>query len=299
MELKAYLEKNYSQTSIYNYEKAIARYLLYMQGEAFAASEAAYPAILNYIAHLRKQKLHPKTVKNHLFAIKIYYNYLIDIHQREDHPCKTLYLKDQINRSIHVESLYSLQNMELYLEQHQSKNNFLQKRDQVIISLLIYQALTTHEIVQLKLSDIDLEKAIIIIQSTMCRRGQNQTQKQVRTLALKPHQIMLFHQYIETIRAYLLEKHKTETDLFLVSARAEGIKSAGINSLINQNKKHQDKMSPQKIRQSVIANLLKQNNDIRMVQAFAGHKRIGTTESYKQSGLEALKASIEQLHPLQ
>jgi integrase/recombinase XerD len=53
------------------------------------------------------------------------------------------------------------------------------------------------------------------------------------------------------------------------------------------------------MRQSVIANLLKQNNDIRMVQAFAGHKRIGTTESYKQSGLEALKASIEQLHPLQ
>jgi site-specific recombinase XerD len=288
MQLKTYLQQNYSQTSIYNYEKAIERYLLYMQGEALTAS---YPAILNYISHLRKQKLHPKTLKNHLLAIKIYYNYLIEINQRKDHPCKTLYLKDQINRSIAVESLYSLQSMELYLQQHQSKNKFLQKRDQVIISLLIYQALTTHEITQLKISDIDLEKAIIIIQSP--------TQKKARTLALKPHQIMLFHQYIETIRPYLLEKHKIETDLFLISARAEALQAKGINSLINQNKKHQDKMSPQKMRQSVIANLLKQNNDIRMVQAFAGHKRIGTTESYKQSGLEALKASIEQLHPLQ
>ncbi|MBK8153289.1 MAG: hypothetical protein IPK61_09705 [Saprospiraceae bacterium] len=45
--------------------------------------------------------------------------------------------------------------------------------------------------------------------------------------------------------------------------------------------------------------LLKQNNDIRIVQVFAGHKRSGSTEQYKQSGLEELKASIERLHPLQ
>jgi site-specific recombinase XerD len=102
-------------------------------------------------------------------------------------------------------------------------------------------------------------------------------------------------------RFYLLNQNtnKTKSEILILSTLGKPLAATSINRLLNRDKKHQDKMSPQKIRQSVIAQLLKQNNDIRMVQAFAGHKRIGTTESYKQSGLEALKASIEQLHPLQ
>jgi site-specific recombinase XerD len=284
MELKTYLQQNYSPTSIYNYEKAIERYVLYMQGESVTVG---YPVILNYMAHLRKQKLHPKTLKNHLLSIKIYYNYLIEIKQRNDHPCKTLYLKDQINRSISVESLYSLQSMELYLQQHKNNHHILQIRDEVIITLLIYQGMTAEEITKLESKDIDLRQGMITIQS----------KKTTRHLPLKTNQIMLLHTYMNETRTFLLNQNNT--DILILSALGKPLAAASINRLLNRDKKYQDKMSPQKIRQSVIAQLLKQNNDIRMVQAFAGHKRIGTTESYKQSGLEALKASIEQLHPLQ
>ena len=58
-------------------------------------------------------------------------------------------------------------------------------------------------------------------------------------------------------------------------------------------------MQPLKIRQSVIAHLLKSGNDLRVVQVFAGHKRAAATEEYKQTGLEELKAVIDKLHPLQ
>ena len=54
-----------------------------------------------------------------------------------------------------------------------------------------------------------------------------------------------------------------------------------------------------KIRQSVIAHLLKENNDLRIVQEFAGHRRAGSTEAYKRTGLEELKSNIEKLHPRQ
>ena len=54
-----------------------------------------------------------------------------------------------------------------------------------------------------------------------------------------------------------------------------------------------------KIRQSVIANLLKEGHGLRMVQAFASHRRTACTEAYKQTGLEELKAANEKLHPLQ
>lgn len=58
------------------------------------------------------------------------------------------------------------------------------------------------------------------------------------------------------------------------------------------------KLNPKTIRQSVITNLLKQGKDLRIVQAFAGHKYPSTTEQYKQTGVEELKTQILKYHPM-
>jgi integrase/recombinase XerD len=52
------------------------------------------------------------------------------------------------------------------------------------------------------------------------------------------------------------------------------------------------------LRQSVITNMLKEGKDLRVVQVFAGHKKISSTEKYRQSGLEELQAAINKYHPL-
>ena len=57
-------------------------------------------------------------------------------------------------------------------------------------------------------------------------------------------------------------------------------------------------LNPRTIRQSVITNLLKEGKDLRVVQVFAGHKKISTTEKYRQSGLKELQEAIEKYHPL-
>ena len=60
----------------------------------------------------------------------------------------------------------------------------LRTRNQVIINLLIYQALKSGEIINLKTSDVDLEKGTIYIRKS---RKSN-----ARKLELKPNQVMLF-----------------------------------------------------------------------------------------------------------
>ena len=72
-----------------------------------------------------------------------------------------------------------------------------------------------------------------------------------------------------------------------------------INTHINKGKSKHEKLIPLKIRQSVIKHLLQANNDLRIVQVFAGHSRAGSTEEYKQTGLEELKTLIQKLHPLE
>ncbi len=290
MTLEEYLQKEYSKTSINGYKNMINRYLLTVGNKA---EKASYTDVLDYIGLLREQNLHPKSLRNNLFAIKIYYRYLVATGKRNDHPCQYLYLKDQINRQIQVESLYPKEILQELYEMYQAKNPENQQRDKIIISLLIYQALTVLEITQIKTSDVNLEAGTIRVKGNTKNKG--------RTLSLKPNQILLFHNYLKNERKKYHRKQKPSkrTDYFLMNDKGLQLWQGGINRMINHNRDKQNKLIPLKIRQSVIAHLLKENNDIRIVQEFAGHRRTASTEAYKQTGLEELKSAIEKLHPLQ
>ncbi len=290
MTLTEYLKNQYSKTAIQSYKSTIKRYCLIM-GEK--QETATYSDVLNYIGLLRETGVHPKTLRNNLFAIKIYYRYLVSIGKRNDHPCQYLNLKDQINKQIQIDSLYSKEVLTELYENWQSKNPINQRRDKIIISLLIYQALLVLEISQIKTSDVDLTNATIRIQGNTKNKG--------RTLALKPNQIMLFHLYLkEDYKQYHRKQKPSKRQDYLI-LNDEGLPMwyGGINRMINETRDKQNKLVPLKIRQSVIAQLLKNENDLRVVQEFAGHRRTSSTEAYKQTGLEELKSAVERLHPLQ
>jgi integrase/recombinase XerD len=50
--------------------------------------------------------------------------------------------------------------------------------------------------------------------------------------------------------------------------------------------------------QSLITNLLKEGKDLLVVKTFADHKNLSSTEKYRQTGLEELKAAVLNHHPL-
>ncbi len=290
MNLRNYLLEKYSSTSIRSYENMIRRFKMVMGG---GVDKASYTDVLDYIGQLRKEGLHPKSLRNNLFAIKIYFNYLLEVGKRKGHPCKYLNLKDQINRQIQVESLYTKEVLENLYENYESKNEENQNRDKIIISLLIYQALTVLEISQLKKEDVNLEKGTIKIRENKKNRG--------RTLSLKPNQILLFHNYLKNDWKKYWRKRRSgkRFDYFILSEEGKQLWKSGINRMVNRGKEKHEKLTPIKIRQSVIAHLLKEKNDIRIVQEFAGHRRTASTEAYQQTGLEELKQAIDKLHPLQ
>lgn len=299
MELETYLKENYSPTTLASNLYTINRF----KSLVYAPEKASYQDVMSYLSSLREAGKHPKTIRNHLFAIKIYYRYLVAEGVRADHPCQFLFLADKINRAVDVQSLYSMPQMEKFLESYNPnlKNKPTKQREKVVISLLVYQALTVLEISQLNVQDLNLEKGTIKVNGNVKNNG--------RTLDLKPTQIMLLHNYLNETREQLLKRNtcpsetecrrETESEALLIRNSGTRILPHGISRTVNCNRKQTEKMKPLKIRQSVIAHLLKSGNDLRIVQVFAGHKRAAATEEYKQTGLEELKAAIDKLHPLQ
>ena len=204
MKIEDYLLENYSKNALKPWLTGVRKYLNYAGGQAGTAN---HQDVLDYIQHLRKsQNLHPKTLKQYLGAVKVYYNYLLSIEKREDHPCRHLILKDKIDRSIHSHQLYSQEQLETYLKACDSLNPPYQRRVKLMTSLLVYQALKVSEICHLETSDLDLEKGEIYIKNE---------EKQQRILALKPQQILLTYRYLEedypTLTQYLDKPQKLIT----------------------------------------------------------------------------------------
>ena len=295
MTINEYLEKKYSKSTLNSNLFLIKRFTNYYQNKA---ETATFKDVLNYIEHLRKNyDLSPKTLRHCLYGVKIYFNYLLEIGKRNDHPCSELFLKDKIDKQIQVDTLYNQETLEKFFETYQiKKKKYLENRNKIIVSLLIYQALTVSEISNLEVENINLEKCEIYIKGS-----QEITSKspQSRTLPLNAKQILLIYNYLEKDRIKLLKyKNKQESNIFILGQYGEKINAHGISKMINEQKPKTEQIQPMKIRQSVIANLLKKENDTRIVQIFSGHKRASTTIQYKQTEREILQNAVNNFHPI-
>lgn len=285
--IENYLQKHYSPDTTKSYKREIEIYL----SNYPAAATANYKDVTNYIGLLRNRYSKASTINRLVSSIKVYYDYLCSEGIRNDNPTKAIKLRDQRTRDIQLQDLFTTEELENLLNRKERYIN-LDYRNKVLSSLLIYQALQPREAEAVTIEDINLATGSIYIKPTYKTNS--------RTLRLKPNQILLFHQYITEIRTKLLNGNAS--NCLLIGIRGGAMSGEDITKHIKRSFKElypNRKINVQTIRQSVITNLLKQGNDLSIVQAFAGHKYPSTTERYKQSEIETLKAAVNKYHPLQ
>jgi integrase/recombinase XerD len=288
MELQTYLHERFAARTAHGYRLMIENYCKQVK----PPDKAKYKDILRYLEQERSKGKKSNTMLAYIAAIKVYYDYLKKIGRRKDHPCKHLVLKDKIDRRVNVQDLFSSTELQLLFEQPPrtiSKQPKIELRDKLILSLLLYQGLTTKNIVNLELQDLNLEQATIYIKS--------ETLLNARTLELHPKQIMLINKYLHEERTIL---NRSNSIKLILTRRYQAERGCGVHDVVKVYKYlFPDKtLSPLAIRQSVIANLLKAGKDIRAVQVFAGHRSPMTTERYQQTGIEELTAAVLKFHPL-
>lgn len=284
--LNTYLLKYYTKKTAIAYQREIEIYI----SNNKKAEKFTYSEIVNYIGILRTKYTNSKTINRILSSIKAYYSYLCFIEVRKDNPTKSIRLRDKQSRDIQLQDLFTSDELETLLTAKKERYTNLDYRNKVLMSLLIYQALKPNEIEALQCDEINLDEATIYIKSSAKNNS--------RTLALKANQILLFKKYLEEIRVKLVAENETKS--FIIGQRKEPMTAEDITKHIkrNYNIYKPRKVNALTIRQSVITNLLKQNNDLRIVQTFAGHKYPSTTERYKQSNVEALQTALQIYHPI-
>ena len=291
MSLADYLSRKYSATTAKIYAFEIEHHLRRIGGEA-AALRITYADLVGELDYLRQRYGgRPGTVHRILAAIKAYYRYLVASGQRTDFPGSRLTLRDRSDvYQTQTQDLLTGEELRRLLEPRPERYPLLATRNQVIVGLLVHQALTAGELGELLVGDVDLRAATLRIASRGRRRG--------RVLPLEAAQVMQLHDYLSGDRPRLLT---SPTDHLLLTSRGTPERGEGVHYLIETLRPlvPAKRLTPTVIRQSVLAGRLREGADLRRVQVFAGHRKISSTERYRETDLEGLRRAVERFHPLQ
>jgi len=257
--------------------------------------------VLNYLEHLKNQKNNKNVTRAViLIAIKYYFSFLFENEYIPTNPTAFLKIRGtQVKKLYHIytaddlnllyDNYYNVYIRNYEPSKYTGKANkehtkLKRERNYTILGMLIYQGIHTNELKNIKLDDVDLQKAAIKITSNR--------QAQERILPLKAVQIGTLINYAQNIRRELNIK---DTEMFFdfVNHNLHDI----IKHLTHQVKAiDRSFINFRQIRSSVITNWLKTEN-LRKVQYLAGHRSIHATENYLPNNLENLIEDITKHHP--
>ena len=287
MELEPYLRQRYTPATASAYGRDIALFLAANPG----AARYQYRQVMDYIGACRSKYASASSLNRILASVKVYYHYLCHCQVRPDHPARSIRLRDARPRDVQLQvNFLPPRNWNCSCTGRTVMRPLNETRNEVIMALLVYQGLQGREIASLGPKDVNLEQGSVFVQASATTNA--------RTLALIPRQIMLLHQYIHQERPRLL---RTPTERLILTKLGTPETGEGIHYLVStyQGLFPTRKLTAGTIRQSVITQLLKAGQDVRVVQVFAGHKYPSATERYKQSQVEELKAAVLKHHPMQ
>jgi integrase/recombinase XerD len=283
--LEQFLLQKYSKQTVSSYLFAINHFLkLNPKGRRYK-----YDNVVTYMEEISLKQPNSQYRVVILSAIKKYYDFLVMSGYRADHPCKRLNIKVKSNQAIQVQDLFSSPELQLLLER-ENRYKHLDIRNNVLLSLLIYQGLTSDEIIRLTVKDIDLDNGTVYVKAS---KSLNK-----RTLELVSKQMILFSNYINETR---LEMLRCTTEKFIITKLGKPISVSGIHGMIDPLRVlfPDRKLNPQTIRMSVICNWLNEKKiPLERTQELAGHKWPGTTEKYIKVNSSQQREMINRYFPL-
>lgn len=159
-------------------------------------------------------------------------------------------------------------------------------RDRAILELMYACGLRVSELVNLKLSNIDIDAGIL----TTTGKGN------------KTRRVPVGSSAIEWVKSYLAarRKHKDiEIDNLFISPNCTVLTRQQIHSFIKDyaEKCGLEGVSPHTLRHSFATHLVQNNADIRSVQQMLGHADISTTQIYTHITSTQLKKNYNRFHP--
>ncbi len=163
-------------------------------------------------------------------------------------------------------------------------------RNSAIIETLYGSGLRVSELINLKLSDIQYDEKLLLIQ------GKGNKQRLVPLGSICEQKIK---NYIHNFRAFKKIK-KNSNDIVFLNRNGGKLTRAMIFNIVKEAQKKSNikkTIGPHTFRHSFATHLLENGADLRSIQIMMGHENITTTEVYTHLDTKYLSKTLSKFHP--
>ena len=282
------LEKGEAFNTIRLRQNTVTQFSNWLKEQETDIKSVDYTTVLNYVEFCKSKRNAVRTIRLNLKSLSHYFEYLIETNWIKSNPVKLVQLKG-VTKTLPQKLLDSEELQTIY--ELQTTFGLVQKRNKVLLSLVVFQAVGSKELAQIEVTNINLNNGTIYVPGLRTTNG--------RTLELKPQQLLLFQDYLMNVRPSILEQSGKKSDRFLVSTGSgQGLLTNVISFILRSLRTEYPRLKDlQQIRQSVVSQWVKMYGS-RKAQYMAGHKYVSSTERYNTNELEELKKSIKSCFPL-
>ena len=268
------------ETSVNSYIEDLYKYLEYMEeNDINNALKIKHNDIEDYLKYLDNNNYMITSVIRKIVSIKLFHKYLSEKYDIEDTSIKITNPKyyRKLPNILSIEEVDKLLDINL-------KSAF-DYRNKAMLELMYSSGLRVSELVNLKLSNIDLENGFV----RCIGKGKKERIVPIGEVALD-----YLREYLNNYRNLMLKGYYTE-NIFL-NNHGKNITRQGFFLIIKkiaEEKKIDKNITPHMLRHSFATHLLNNGADLRTIQEMLGHSNISTTQIYTNVSSDILKENYE------
>ncbi len=293
-------ELNSSQNTINSYKFELEKYASFLDTRKINYLTINKDQAREYLKSLSLEKYKNTSIAKNLCAIRSFYHYLVvkgkmdkNIFRSIKNPklekkLPNFLTEEEIKKILDFNAEKYNYNEEGFPVPYPYENNLYTTRDLLIVEILYDTGVRVHELVNIKLADIDYHN------------------KSIRILGKgSKERIVYFGDYtLERINNYLPDRDiilkNKKSPYLIVSTESGKLTTRRIEEILDMIVKHleiKNKITPHTLRHTFATHLLNKEADLRSVQELLGHESLSTTQIYTHVTNERLRNIYDTCHP--
>ncbi len=281
------LEKNYSKLTVKAYQADLESFQNFIATEyhSKAIKKINYSQIRSWIVSLVEADITNRSINRKISSLNTYYKFLLKVGDIKQNP---LAKHKALKTSKKVQIPFSEQEIKMVLDDLNFDDSFEGLRDKLIIELFYSTGIRRIELVELKISSIDIHNKTVKV---LGKRN-------------KERIVPLLNSVKETLKNYLEERNRLlaieDTGHLLLTKKGVKIYETLVYRIINDyfsQASSKVKKSPHILRHSFATHLLNQGADLNAVKELLGHTSLAATQVYTHNSIAELKKVHLKAHP--
>ena len=280
-------EKNYSALTVKAYQTDLENFseFILKQYDSNTINDVNYSQIRSWIVNLVEDGITNRTINRKVSSLNSYYKFLLKTESISINP---LVKHKALKTNKKVQIRFSEDELKTVISDLEKETDFKGLRNRLIVELFYATGIRRIELVQIKLSHIDLANKTLKV---LGKRN-------------KERFIPLISSVVETAKEYLLIRNELETiqdeQYLFLTKKGLKIYETLVYRIINDyfsKASSKVKRSPHILRHSFATHLLNQGANLNAVKELLGHSSLAATQVYTHNSIAELKKVYSNAHP--